>query len=83
MTKCRKFIAKGSVRNRILVPVDDKKDKKRFLTYSSKAKAEAAFKISGFYVPRDFPYDTRYTTDHTIYLEAVECNLVLDISVNN
>lgn len=49
MTKDRKYIAKGTPRSRYLISVDDIKDKKRFLTYSSKGKAEAGFRDSGFY----------------------------------
>ena len=81
MTKCRKFIAKGTTRNRELISVDDKKDKKRFLTYSSKGMAESAFKTSGFSTWRieDFPYDDSFGADRTEYLEAVECSLVLNV----
>lgn len=49
MSKDRKVIAKGTPRNRELISVDAKKDKKRFLTYSSKGKAEAGFRDSFFY----------------------------------
>lgn len=45
----RKVIAKGVPRDRHLVPVDDVKDKKRILYYDSKGRAEAGFKVSGFY----------------------------------
>ena len=81
MTKCRKFIAKGTPRNRELISVDDKKDKKRFLTYSSKGMAESAFKTSGFstWRAKDFPYDNSFGADRTEYLEAVECSLVLNV----
>ena len=48
MSKDKRLIAKGTPRNRKLVKIDDEKDNKRYLTYSSKAKAESAFKISGF-----------------------------------
>lgn len=81
MAKCRKFIAKGTPRNRELILVDDKKDKKRFLTYSSKGMAESAFKKSGFstWRTKDFPYDNSFGVDRTEYLEAVECSLVLNV----
>lgn len=81
MTKCRKFIAKGTPRNRELISIDNTKDRKRFLTYSSKAMAESAFKTSGFstWRTKDFPYDNSYGVDRTKYLEAVECTLVLNI----
>lgn len=78
MTKCRKYIAKGTPRNRYLVAVDDPKDKKRYLTYTSKGKAESAFKVSGFYTYNidDFPYDKR-TKKTDEYLEAVECEMII------
>lgn len=43
----RTVIAKGTPRNRCLVPLGD--TKKRYLTYTSKNKAENGFKLSGFY----------------------------------
>ena len=50
MTKDRKYIAKGTPRNREMVAVQDlDKDKKRFLTYNSKKIAENGFILSGFY----------------------------------
>ena len=81
MTKCRKYVAKGTPRNRELILVSDKKDKKRYLTYSSKNMAESAFNTSGFstYKTKDFPYDNSYKADRTEYLEAVECSLILNI----
>jgi len=81
MTKCRKFVAKGTPRNRELVAVDDKKDKKRFLTYSSKKMAESAFKVSGFatYNLNDFPYDGSYRADRSEYLEAVKCEIIIKL----
>jgi len=48
MSKDRKIVAKGTPRNRRLVLVADK-DKKRFLTYTSRGMAEAGFKYNGFY----------------------------------
>lgn len=80
MTKCRKYIAKGTPRNRELIEVENKKDKKRFLTYTTKSKAESAFKISGFstWGIKDFPYDS-YNTNRMEYLEAVECEMTLNI----
>jgi hypothetical protein len=79
MTKCRKYIAKGTPRNRELVEVKSN-CKKRFLTYSSKAKAEAGFKLSGFYTYslKDFPYNT-YGVNRSEYLEAVECRMKMEI----
>ena len=49
VSKDRKVIAKGVPRNRYLISIDDKNDKKRILTYASKGKAEAGFKDSYFY----------------------------------
>lgn len=57
MTKDGKKIAKGVPRNRHLIDVDDKTDKKRILTYGSKAKAEAGFTVSGFYGGYDYCKD--------------------------
>lgn len=78
MSKDRKFIAKGSPRNRKLISVDDKKDKKRYLTYSSKGKAEAGFKHSGFY-GQDQLEDYDYRKPLSDFLEAVECERTLTI----
>lgn len=49
MSKDRQLIAKGTPRNRYLIRVDDESDKKRLLTYDSKGRAEAGYKVSGFY----------------------------------
>ena len=67
MSTDRKKVAKGTPRNRCLINVDDKKDKKRYLTYSSKRMAEAAFGNGlGFYNNQD-------------NLEAVECEMVIKV----
>lgn len=81
MTKCRKFIAKGTPRNRCLIAVDNEKDKKRYLTYSSKRMAESAFKTSGFSTYRtiDFPYDSSVFGNRSEYLEAVEAEVVINV----
>lgn len=71
MTKDRKRIAKGSPRNRHLCDVDDIKDKKRYLTYSSKGKAESAFITSGFYS------NERYELED---LEAVEVDFKITMT---
>jgi hypothetical protein len=80
MSKCRKYIAKGTPRNRELIEVNNVKDKKRFLTYATKGKAESAFKTSGFstWQIKDFPYDNSYNADRSEYLEAVECEMSLN-----
>ena len=49
VTKDRKKIAKGVPRKRYLIPIDDDKDKKRILTYTSKNKAIAGYRGLGFY----------------------------------
>lgn len=75
MSKDRKYIAKGSPRNRYLISVDNLfNDRKKFLTYSSKGVAEAAFRTNGFY-GSIYPYGT----DLTEVLEAVECHLKLEV----
>jgi hypothetical protein len=54
----------------------DEKDIKRFLTYSSKAKAIAGFKNSGFYNMEIIP-DYQWGIPLDEVLEAVECNFTL------
>lgn len=76
MSKDRKFVAKGTVRNRCLVAVDSS-DKKRFLTYTSKAKAENGFKLSGFYGMEQLGF--KYGDDISDYLEAVEAKLTITL----
>jgi len=49
MSKDRRFVAKGTPRNRTIVRADDVKNKMRLLTYKSKGMAEAGFTKSGFY----------------------------------
>lgn len=70
MTKDRKRIAKGTPRSRYMVDFDDEEDKKRYLTYSSKGKAESAFKRNGFY---EF-----YEDDREKFLEAVEVTITME-----
>ena len=75
MSKDRKLVAKGTPRNRCLVDVNDKTDKKRYLTYSSKGKAEAGFKVSGFWgMPAEWERGERGK-----YLQAVECKMTLTL----
>jgi hypothetical protein len=74
MSKDRQYVAKGTPRNRYMISIDDKKDKKRYLTYSSKGMAESGFKNSGFYgckKPRG--------GEPTDYYEAVECEMTLKL----
>lgn len=75
MSKDRKVIAKGTPRNRELVLVCDTKDKKRFLTYSSKGMAEAGFK-SSFFSQWRLKEKRDYTADD---MEAVEVNVIISI----
>ncbi len=66
MSKDRQWVAKGVTRSRYLIRLDNVKDKKRYLTYTSKGKAEAGFKNGlGFY------------GSSGLELEAVECILTL------
>lgn len=48
MSKDRKVIAKGTPRNRHLIEVENKKDKKRILYYSSEGMARNGYS-TGFY----------------------------------
>lgn len=73
MSKDRKVIAKGTPRNRNLVLIENKKDKKRLITYSSKGMAEAGFKNSWFY---SYGLPTEYKVDD---LEAVEVLMSVNI----
>lgn len=69
MSKDRKVIAKGTPRNRELVFLDDLKDKKRLLTYSSKGMAESGFTKSFFY---QYKIGTTYCSSD---LEAVQVKM--------
>jgi hypothetical protein len=68
VSKDRKTIAKGVPRNRYLCDIDDKKDKKRILTYKSKCRAESAFKDCWFYSSKKYKKED---------LEAVKCILTM------
>ena len=70
MTKDRKYIAKGTPRNRYLIPIEDTKNTKRYLTYSSKGRAEAGFKLSGFY---GIPYNLYAIND----FEAIPVQMIM------
>lgn len=76
MSKDRTLVAKGTPRNRELVRTDDVKDTKRYLTYSSKAKAEAGYKVSGFYGMHQLN-DFSYGKSLSDFLEAVECEMII------
>jgi hypothetical protein len=76
MSKDRKVVAKGTPRNRELVRVDDKKDRKRYLTYTSEAKARAGYTVSGFYgkhLIEGFSHGDSLS-DH---LEPVKCEMTI------
>lgn len=49
ISKDRKYIAKEVPRNRHLISIEDKKDKKRILYYDTKNKAVAGYTKCGFY----------------------------------
>jgi len=70
MTKDRKMVAKGTPRSRTLVDVDNKTDKKRFLTYSTKGRAEAGFKTYWFFGGYGLTADD---------YEAVEIKMTMEI----
>ena len=74
MSKDRTLIAKGNVRDRHLVPVDDVHDTRRILTYSSKGRATGAFKSSVFWGMNLIigQYDAN---DLSTHLEAVEVHM--------
>jgi hypothetical protein len=77
MSKDRKYIAKGSPRNRYLISINNHKDKKRILTYSSKDKAESGFKDYGFFnehIIDGYGYNNYKLSN---FLEAVKCDFVL------
>jgi len=77
MSKDRTFVAKGTPRNRHLVRWDDPKDKKRFLTYTTKGKAESGFKVSGFYGMGSIN-GFKYGDDLSNYLEPVEVVITME-----
>jgi len=86
MDKKRNVIAKGVPRNRYLILVDNLKDKKRVLTYSSKKMAENGFKSSFFYTTgaADKYVKKNYGCEATAFdaikfLEAVEAILIVKI----
>jgi hypothetical protein len=83
MDKHRKIIARGAVRNRRLTMLHGHR-KSRILTYTSKAKAEVAFKKYGFYKWEVEDYLIEQYGDNyrdKDYLEAVEVEVIMRISV--
>lgn len=81
MSKDRKWVAKGTPRSRYLIPVDDAKDTKRLLTYSSKSKAENAFHTDGFYSHSDrLSLINLFTPEEReAFLEAVKVHVAVEI----
>lgn len=81
MDKTRKIIARGQVRNRRLTMLEGPR-KSRILTYTSKARAENAFKKHGFYKweVEDYLIE-QYGEDYKDkdYLEAVETEIIMRI----
>jgi len=77
MSKDRQLIAKGTPRNRYLIRVDDESDKKRLLTYDSKGRAEAGYKVSGFYgqhLIEGFERGSKLSD----FLEPVKCTMSIE-----
>lgn len=77
MSKDRKFIVKGAVRNRNLVSVDKKDCRKRFFVYAQERLAEDA---SG-YTPHGMEQldDYHWSKKTRDFLEPVKCTMVLEI----
>ena len=72
MSTCRKVIAAGNPRDRKLIKVEDA-ESQRILTYTTKGKAESAFKKNGFW-PR---YKENYN-DPDLELEAVKVRITYE-----
>lgn len=73
MTKDGKKIAKGVPRNRYLIDIEDKTDKKRILTYGSKAKAEAGFRMSRFYGGYEYNEEDYEAVEAEFVIKTNEC----------
>jgi len=76
MSKDRKHVAKGIVRNREIISVDAI-DNKRYLTYSSKGHAEAAFRGNYGFSGAEKLTGYNRMAPLSDYLEPVECELTL------
>lgn len=76
MDKKRRVIAKGTPRNRYLVPIDWK-DRKRIIYYDSKGVAEARFKSYGFYGNYDPEKKKEDGTRGEYDLEVVEVEIII------
>lgn len=71
MSKDRKYIIKGANHDRELIPVNDKKDKKRLVTYDSEAKAQVM-------VSRAFGSDYHTYDEHEGLLEPVKVRITIE-----
>ena len=86
MSKDRKWIAKGTPRNRELVPLD-KKSKQRSLTYSSTKRAENALTRDGFGNEHRMVESMGEKADNhwavaklrRHYLEAVKARMIIEV----
>lgn len=76
MSTDRKWIAKGVPRSRYLVEMEDKKDKKRIITYCSEKKAINGYELSGFYLKTT--EKTRNMNQKDIKLEAIKAKLIIE-----
>ena len=81
MDKKRTVIAKGNVRDRHLVRLDNENCKKRYLTYSTKNKAETSFSGKFGYNGSDLVdgMSSSIWEDRSKFLEAVECEMVINV----
>ena len=81
MDKKRTVIAKGNVRDRHLVRLDNEKCKKRYLTYNTKGKAEASFSGKFVYNGSDLVdgMSSSIWEDRSKFLEAVECEMIINV----
>jgi len=70
MSKDRKFIATGNVRDRTITPVKDVRKGERLLTYTTPGKAKSAFTRHGFYGMTQIEPDNP--------LEAVHVNICIE-----
>jgi hypothetical protein len=77
MSKDRHYIAKGVPRDRWLIPVEKKNDKKRVLTYSSKGRAEASYRSDGYF---QVPFEGYDRSKHNIadYIEPVKVKIKIE-----
>lgn len=79
MDKTRKIIAKGVPRDRHLIFLDDPKDSKRIITYTSQKRAEAV--ASGFYIKENVRPHLReiYGETRQPKMDAVKAKIIIEI----